>query len=79
MAKIILSLLALALSAHAASSDCSSLIYEVFLPLSNVPLAETYCSSRFPLAPCTSTTTLTSTLTDTTTVATATVTVGRQH
>ena len=48
----ILPLLSLVLSASAVPSPvCSQFPYDLILPLSRLPAAESFCSAKFPLAP----------------------------
>ena len=44
-------------------SVCSKLPYDLILPFSNYPPAESFCSSHYPIPPVTITTTVTSTVT----------------
>ncbi|KAF2479571.1 hypothetical protein BDY17DRAFT_356256 [Neohortaea acidophila] len=59
-----------------ASNVCSQFPYAELLPLSNYAPAEAFCSSRFPLTPCSTTITTSSTTIASSTVATVTVTTG---
>lgn len=63
---LLLSLAAVAV----ASNVCSQFPYAELLPLSNYAPAEAFCSSRFPLTPCSTTITISSTMIASSTVAT---------
>ena len=60
----------------AAAGVCTQNPYALILPLSNYAPAESFCSSKYPVAPCTTTLTSTATITLSNTVGTVTDTTG---